>query len=101
MDTAQDCMYFNGVSLGLQPKGARELITKHLDKWALQGMEGHVFGHNSWMPGLEEMLSRGSAKIVGAKPIEVVCMNGLTVNCHLAMVSCWLLALAMYHAIQI
>ena len=81
-------MYFNGVSLGLQPKGARELITKHLDKWALQAMEGHVFGPNSWMPGLEEMLSRESAKIVGAKPIEVVCMNGLTVNCHLAMVSC-------------
>ncbi len=80
-------MYFNGVSLGLQPKGTRELITKNLDKWAFQAMEGHVLGHHSWMPGLEEMLSTESAKLVGAKPIEVVCMNTLTVNCHLAMVS--------------
>ncbi len=80
-------MYFNGVSLGLQPKGVRELITKNVDKWAFQGMEGHVLGYHSWMPGLEEMLSAESAKLVGARPIEVVCMNTLTVNCHLAMVS--------------
>ncbi|MEM6686996.1 MAG: kynureninase, partial [Bacteroidota bacterium] len=39
-----------------------------------------------WMP-YHEFLTENMAKIVGAKPIEVVIMNTLTTNLHLLMVS--------------
>lgn len=78
-------MYFTGNSLGLQPKGASELIQGEMEKWAKHGVEGHFVGKYPWYP-IEDFLIEESARIVGAKPIEVTIMNTLTINAHLCMV---------------
>ena len=86
IDTTEDCLYFTGNSLGLQPKGAKELVVASLDKWAKKGVMSHFVDPYPYLP-IEDILVEESARIVGAKPLEVITMNGLTVNCHLAMVS--------------
>ncbi len=84
--TGEDVVYFTGNSLGLQPKSTRDAINHELDDWAKFGVEGHFHAQKPWMP-YHEFLTEKTARIVGAKPIEVVCMNQLTVNVHLLMVS--------------
>lgn len=79
-------IYFTGNSLGLQPKQTRDYINQELDDWAKYGVEGHFHAKNPWMP-YHEFLTEKLAKVVGAKPIEVVAMNSLTTNLHLLMVS--------------
>ena len=81
-----DWMYFTGNSLGLQPKTTQKYIKQELDDWANYGVEGHFEGETPWMP-YHEFLTEKMAKIVGAKPLEVVIMNTLTTNLHLLMVS--------------
>jgi len=81
-----DWLYFTGNSLGLQPKSAQKYIQQELNDWANFGVEGHFEAKNPWMP-YHEYLTESMAKIVGAKPIEVVIMNTLTTNLHLLMVS--------------
>ena len=83
---AQDCMYFSGNSLGLQPKGASELVQEEMEKWAKKALHGHFTGKFPWYP-IEDFVIEESARIVGGKPIEVTIMNTLTVNVHLGMVS--------------
>ncbi|WP_159015755.1 kynureninase [Cognatiluteimonas profundi] len=78
--------YFCGNSLGLQPRGARPMVEEVLDKWALEGVEGHFRDPAPWMP-YHEMVRSGLADVVGAQPGEVVAMNSLTTNLHLMMVS--------------
>ena len=82
----RDSIYFTGNSLGLQPKSAKAAIELELEDWARLGVEGHFEGRNPWMH-YHEFLTEKAARIVGAKPIEVVVMNSLTVNLHLMMVS--------------
>jgi kynureninase len=79
-------IYFCGNSLGLQPKVTQEYIQQELNDWANLGVEGHFDAKNPWMP-YHEFLTENMAKMVGAKPIEVVIMNTLTTNLHLLMVS--------------
>ena len=79
-------LYFTGNSLGLQPKQTQQYIQQELDDWAKFGVEGHFEAKNPWMP-YHEFLTDKMAKIVGAKPLEVVIMNTLTTNLHLLMVS--------------
>ena len=79
-------LYFTGNSLGLQPKITKEYIKQELDDWANFGVEGHFEAKNPWI-SYHEFLTDTMAKIVGAKPIEVVVMNTLTTNLHLLMVS--------------
>lgn len=79
-------LYFCGNSLGLQPKVTQEYIQQELSDWANLGVEGHFDAKNPWMP-YHEFLTENMAKLVGAKPIEVVIMNTLTTNLHLLMVS--------------
>ncbi|CAM1349457.1 kynureninase [Tenacibaculum crassostreae] len=81
-----DWLYFTGNSLGLQPKQTQQYIQQELDDWAKFGVEGHFEAKNPWMP-YHEFLTEKMAKIVGAKPLEVVVMNTLTTNLHLLMVS--------------
>ena len=81
-----DWLYFTGNSLGLQPKQTQQYIQQELDDWANYGVEGHFEAKNPWMP-YHEFLTEKMAKIVGAKPLEVVIMNTLTTNLHLLMVS--------------
>ncbi len=79
-------LYFCGNSLGLQPKVTQKYIQQELSDWANLGVEGHFDAKNPWMP-YHEFLTENMAKLVGAKPIEVVVMNTLTTNLHLLMVS--------------
>ena len=82
----KDWIYFTGNSLGLQPKRTQKHIQQELDDWARYGVKGHIDGETPWLP-YHEYLTEKMAKIVGAKPIEVVVMNTLTTNLHLLMVS--------------
>lgn len=84
--TGNDLIYLCGNSLGLQPKLTRAYIKQELDDWATLGVEGHTDARHPWMP-YHEFLTESMAKIVGAKPSEVVMMNTLTTNLHLLMVS--------------
>ena len=77
---------FTGNSLGLQPKTTKKYIQQELEDWANLGVEGHFEAKNPWLD-YHELLTDKMAKIVGAKPIEVVVMNTLTTNLHLLMVS--------------
>jgi kynureninase len=79
-------LYFCGNSLGLQPKSVRNAVLQELDDWAAYGVEGHFHAKHPWMPYHLELADL-LADCVGAKPIEVVAMNSLTVNLHLLMVS--------------
>lgn len=76
--------YLCGNSLGLQPKTTKQYIQQELEDWANYGVEGHLHAKNPWLP-YHEFLTDKMAKIVGAKPIEVVVMNTLSVNLHLLM----------------
>lgn len=82
----QPYIYLCGNSLGLQPKATKTALEQELTDWANLGVEGHFEAKNPWMP-YHEFLTEAMAKIVGAKPIEVVVMNTLSVNLHLMMVS--------------
>ncbi len=82
----EDAIYFSGNSLGLQPKTARDYIEQELEDWAKMGVHGHISARRPWIP-YHEFLAEQTARLVGAKPIEVVVMNSLTVNLHLMMVS--------------
>ncbi|TZF91005.1 kynureninase [Cognatilysobacter lacus] len=78
--------YFVGNSLGLQPRGARAHLETALRKWEDEAVEGHFTGDAQWMT-YHELVRDPLARLVGAKPVEVVAMNTLTVNLHLLMVS--------------
>lgn len=78
--------YFTGNSLGLQPKSTAIYIQEELDDWAKYGVEGHFLSRRPWF-SFHENLTEKVAKIVGAKPIEVVVTHSLTTNLHLLMVS--------------
>lgn len=81
-----DCLYFCGNSLGLQPTTTESAIQQELKDWKELAVEGHFSAKNPWLP-YHEFLTNQLANIVGAKPIEVVASNSLTVNLHLLMVS--------------
>ena len=79
-------IYFCGNSLGLQPKGVRDLIDEELEDWARYAVLGHLEARRPWLP-YHEQLTNDTALLVGARAAEVVNMNTLTVNLHLMMVS--------------
>ncbi len=85
-DDASDLIYFTGNSLGLQPKSVREYVEQELKDWETLAVEGHVRAQHPWLP-YHEFLRDQMSRIIGAKPIETVVMNSLTVNLHLMMVS--------------
>jgi kynureninase len=77
-------IYFAGNSLGLMPKSARPIVEQELDDWAKLGVDAHLKAKTPWY-SYHETLREPTARLVGAKPIEVICMNSLTVNLHLIM----------------
>jgi kynureninase len=79
-------VYLCGHSLGLQPRGARPLVEEALDAWARLGVDAHFRGAAPWY-SYHELLRDSGARLVGARPGEVVMMNSLTVNLHLMLVS--------------
>lgn len=81
-----ECVYFCGNSLGLQPKRTRVLVDEELEKWAARGVIGHFDDSPRPWVSIDEHVTSASAKIVGAQPDEVAIMNTLTVNLHLLLV---------------
>uniref|UniRef100_A0AAR2K0A4 Kynureninase n=1 Tax=Pygocentrus nattereri TaxID=42514 RepID=A0AAR2K0A4_PYGNA len=83
---SEECIYFVGNSLGLQPKNVKKYIDEEIEKWAKTGAHGHTMGSQPWA-WAENNLEDLMAKLVGAKAEEVALMNGLTVNLHLLMLA--------------
>jgi kynureninase len=81
-----DSVYLCGNSLGLQPTDAERLLAEELADWRELGVEGHFRARRPWM-SYHEQFAPPLARLVGAGPGEVVCMNTLTVNLHLMMAS--------------
>lgn len=82
----RDCIYLCGNSLGLQPVTAADALKQELDDWAKLGVEGHLHARNPWLH-YHQAFAQPLAKLCGAKPTEVVAMNGLTANLHFLMAS--------------
>jgi len=78
--------YFVGNSLGLMPKSVRQALEVELADWQELGVEGHFKASNPWV-NYHDSLTPLVANVVGALDEEVVCMNSLTVNLHLLLVS--------------
>jgi kynureninase len=79
-------LYFTGNSLGLQPRATEKFTLQELRDWARLGVEGHVHAKRPWLY-YHKFTKKGLALLTGAKPVEVVAMNHLTVNLHLLMTS--------------
>ena len=79
-------IYLCGNSLGLQPKGARDVVEEELADWALLGVKGHHLATRPWYD-YHARFAEPAARLVGALPTEVVMMNSLTVNLHLMLTS--------------
>ena len=77
-------IYFNGNSLGLMPKAARERVNEELEDWAALAVEGHFRSRRPWL-AYHELFRDSGARLVGARPGEVVMMNTLTANLHFMM----------------
>src|SRR5438067_2716627 len=83
-NNAKPVIYFAGNSLGLMPKSARQIVEEELDNWAKLGVDAHHATGTPWY-SYHEVLREPMARLVGSKPLEVICMNSLTVNLHLMM----------------
>jgi kynureninase len=79
-------IYLTGNSLGLMPKSTAAAVQQELDDWRTLAVEAHTSGRDPWFAYHEQFHAPG-ARLVGARPGEVVFMNSLTVNLHLLMVS--------------
>lgn len=78
--------YLCGNSLGLMPKAAAEAVQRELDAWRTLAVEGHFKPERPWVD-FHTLFTPHLAKLVGARPHEVVAMNTLTVNLHLMLAS--------------
>jgi kynureninase len=77
-------IYLAGNSLGLMPKSAKEIVEQELDDWARLAVDAHLGAKTPWY-SYHETLREPAARLIGAQPNEVICMNSLTVNLHLMM----------------
>src|SRR5262245_9103515 len=66
------------------PKAVRTIVNEELDDWAALGVEAHFRSRRPWYSYHERFRDSG-ARLVGARPGEVVMMNSLTVNLHLML----------------
>src|SRR5579871_2309386 len=81
-----ESVYLCGHSLGLQPRRVREYVEQELNDWEKLGVEAHFRARHPWLP-YHRFLTDNMAALVGARPIELVMMNSLTVNLHLMFIS--------------
>lgn len=79
-------IYFNGNSLGLQPRKARVLLEEEMLKWEKLAVEGHFNGVNPWL-SYHKLAKESLCYLLGTQAQEVTVMNSLTVNLHLLLVS--------------
>ena len=67
-------IYLAGNSLGLMPKAARQLVDQELDDWATLAVDAHLGAKTPWY-SYHENLREPAARLIGAQPNEVICMN--------------------------
>jgi kynureninase len=79
-------VYLCGNSLGLQPKRAAADVAAFLSQWQDLGVLGYHDPKADWL-NLHERLAPVASMLVGARPLEAVVMNSLTINLHLLMAS--------------
>jgi kynureninase len=79
-------IYLAGQSLGLQPRTARAAVETELDAWARLGVDAWFDRERPWFT-IDDALRESMARVVGARPSEVVILNTLTVNIHLLLAS--------------
>ncbi len=79
-------LYLCGNSLGLLPLAATEHVNEIMEDWKQFGVRGHREARSPWYSYHENFRETG-ARLVGARPGEVVMMNSLTVNLHLLLTS--------------
>jgi len=82
----REVAYFAGNSLGLMPHSARENVERELEEWKTLALDAHFDAEYPWY-SYHEIFRESGARLVGAKPGEVVMMNGLTVNLNLMLIS--------------
>jgi len=82
----KEVVYLCGNSLGLQPKSVGAYLQEELDKWQNLAVLAHHEGKNPWMY-YHKLFAKPLANLTGALESEVVCMNQLTVNLNLLLVS--------------
>ncbi len=81
-----ECIYFCGNSLGLQPKITEQYIREELEDWKKLGVKGHFHAKRPWF-SYHHLFKSSLAKLVGALPEEVTPMNSLTTNLQLLLTS--------------
>ena len=62
---------------GFSRRRRAQYVTRRARRLGALGVEGHFHGAIPWLP-YHENLTEPAARLVGAKPIEVVVMNTLT-----------------------
>ncbi len=85
-ENGKPLIYFCGNSLGLQPVQTQRFINEELEDWKNFGVEGHFRSRRAWF-SYHHLLKEKTARLVGAKPLEVTVMNNLSANLHFLMVS--------------
>jgi kynureninase len=81
-----EVVYLCGNSLGLQPRRAADDVEKFMAEWRRLGVLGYHDRQADWL-NLHERLAPTAAALAGARPLEAVVMNSLTINLHLLMAS--------------
>lgn len=77
----QNCIYFDGNSLGLLSKRSEETLLSLLDSWKNLGIDGWTEAKEPWFY-LSERLGEMTAPLIGAKPEEVIVTGSTTMNLH-------------------
>jgi kynureninase len=86
MPDGREAIYLCGNSLGLQPRRVAADVGKFLGEWQSLGVLGYHDAQADWL-NLHERLAPTAAALTGARPLEAVVMNSLTINLHLLMAS--------------
>jgi kynureninase len=79
-------VYLAGQSLGAQPVAARAAVEAELDAWARLGVDGWFADEAAWVTA-DAAVRAATARLMGARPMEVATLNTLTVNLHLLLAS--------------
>ena len=77
----EPAIYVCGHSLGPLARDARAMLEQETDAWARLGVEGHFREVAPWL-SYSDLFAEPTARLIGARPSEVVTMNSLTVNLH-------------------
>ncbi len=82
----QPAIYLNGNSLGPKPKNINTGLLQECEAWGRLGVRGHFDQQQPWF-SCHERVTDSLARLVGAKPSEVVAVGTLTANLHSTFIS--------------